>query len=131
MNDMMNQVNEQMAVLPLWIHYWMNWVVLIFLLPALFVWKSKAARYVLVALILTMPLGMLVFYFTNNAHLLGIAHLILWAPLLFGLIKYEIKRTDFKFASVYGIWLALLMATISISLVFDIRDIAMIAIGHK
>lgn len=131
MNEMMNQVNEQMAVLPLWIHYWMNWMVFIFLLSVVFVWKFKAARYVLVALILTMPLGMLVFYFTNNAHLLGIAHLILWAPLLFGLIKYEIKRTDFTFTSVYGIWLGLLITTISISLVFDIRDIAMIALGYK
>ena len=103
----------------------------IFLVSVVFVWKFKAARYVLATFILTMPVGMLVFYFTQNAHLLGIAHLILWAPLLFGLVKYEIKQADFSFASIYGVWLVLLMTTISLSLVFDIRDIAMIALGYK
>ena len=67
----------------------------------------------------------------SNAHSLGIAHLILWAPLLFALVKYEIKQDDFKFASIYGVWLSLVMITISVSLVFDIRDIAMIGLGYK
>jgi hypothetical protein len=67
----------------------------------------------------------------SNAHSLGIAHLILWAPLLFALVKYEIKQDDFKFASIYGVWLSLLMITIDVSLVFDIRDIAMIGLGYK
>lgn len=131
MNEILNQLNEQMAVLPQWVQYWINWMMLIFLLSVAFVWKHQAARYVLATFILTMPVGLLVFYLTNNAHLLGIAHLILWAPLLYALIKYEIKRTNFSFASYYGVWLGLLIATISISLVFDIRDIAMIALGYK
>ena len=131
MNELMNQLNEQMLVLPQWVQYWMNWMMFIFLVSVVFVWKFNAARYVFAAFILTMPVGLLVFYFTHNAHLLGITHLILWAPLLFGLLKYEIKRDDFSFASLYGIWLGLLMLTISISLVFDLRDIAMIALGYK
>jgi hypothetical protein len=131
MSDLINQLNDQMAVLPQWIQYWMDWMMLIFLLSVLFVWKFKAARYVLITFVFTIPVGLLVFYLTQNAHLLGITHLILWAPLLFGLIKFEIKRADFKLTSIYGIWLSLLMATISISLVFDIRDIVMIILGHK
>jgi hypothetical protein len=83
MGEMMNQLNEQMAVLPQFIQYWMNWMLFIFLVSVAFVWKFKAARYVLITFILTMPVGMLVFYFTQNAHLLAIAHLILWTPLLF------------------------------------------------
>ncbi|MFT6991400.1 MAG: hypothetical protein ACJASL_003387 [Paraglaciecola sp.] len=105
MAEMMNQLNEQMAVLPQWVQYWMNWMLFIFIVSVVFVWKFKAARYVLITFILTMPVGMMVFYFTQNAHLLGIAHLILWAPLLFGLVKYEVKHDDFSFTSIYGIWL--------------------------
>jgi hypothetical protein len=109
----------------------MNWMLFIFLVSVAFVWKFKAARYVLITFILTMPVGMLVFYFTQNAHLLAIAHLILWTPLLFVLVKYEIKQDNFSFTSPYGIWLGLLMTTISISLIFDIRDIAMMVLGYK
>jgi hypothetical protein len=131
MSEMMNQLNAQMAVLPQWVQYWMNWMIFIFLVSVVFVWKFKAARYVFASLILTMPVGMWVFYVTQNAHLLGIAHLIIWAPLLFALVKYEIKQDDFRFASIYGVWLSLVMITISVSLVFDIRDIAMIGLGYK
>jgi hypothetical protein len=131
MLEMMNQLNQQMAVLPQWVQYWMNWMMFIFLVSVVFVWKFKTSRYVLAAFILTFPVAMLVFYVTQNAHFLGIAHLILWAPLLSGLIKYEIKQENFNFASIYGIWLVLLMTTISISLVFDTRNIAMIMLGYK
>lgn len=131
MNELMEQLNQQMAVLPQWIHYWMRWMLFIFLTAVVFVGKHKASRYVLLTFVLTMPVGVLVFYITSHAHLLGIAHLILWTPLLFGLIKHEIKREDFSFKTIYGLWLGLLMMTISISLVFDIRDIVMVLLGHK
>jgi hypothetical protein len=131
MSEMLNQLNEQMSVLPQWVQYWMNWMMFIFVLSIVFVWKFKAARYVLLTFVLTMPVGMLIFYLTNNAHLLGITHLILWAPLLIGLMKFEIKREDFQFLSIYGTWLSMLMLTVIISLVFDVRDIAMVALGSK
>jgi hypothetical protein len=131
MNELMIQLNEQMAVLPQWVQYWMNWMMLIFLVSVVFVWKFKASRYVLLTFAFTMPVGMLVFYLTHHAHLLGITHIILWGPLLFGLIKYEVKREEFQFRSIYGVWLSLLMLTIAVSLVFDVRDIVMVLLGYK
>jgi hypothetical protein len=43
----------------------------------------------------------------------------------------EVKSDGFKFQSPYGVWAMLLMTTIMISLLFDIRDIVLVGIGQK
>lgn len=131
MEALMTEMNTQMEALPMLVQYWMNWMMLIFVASIAFVWKKPGARFTLLAFILTMPIGMLIFYFSRNVDLLGIAHLILWAPLFYYLYKFEMKREGFTFKSAYGVWTALLMATIAISLVFDIRDIILVIMGHK
>ncbi len=113
------------------VQLWMNWMIFIFIISIVFVWKYKAARIVLAAFILTLPMAMLIFNLSKSVHLIGIAHLILWGPLAFYLIKYEIKIPSFNFKSVYGVWVMLLLGTIVISLVFDARDIILVMLGEK
>ena len=127
----MSQMNAQMEVLPQWVQYWMNWMMLIFAASLIFVWKKKAARFALLAFLLTMPVGMVVFFLSGTVHLLGISHLILWAPLLYYLFKVETQRECFAFKSFYGVWVALLMLTIAISLIFDLRDLILVMMGSK
>jgi len=113
------------------VQIWMNWMILVFIVSIVFVWKYKAARIVLAAFILTLPIAMLIFNLSKSVHLIGIAHLIIWGPLAFYLIKYEIKSPPFNFKSVYGVWVILLLGTIAISLVFDVRDIILVMLGEK
>jgi len=113
------------------VQIWMYWMMLVFAISLLFVWKYKAARIVLVSFILTMPVALLIFNLSKSVHLIGIAHLIIWGPLAFFLIKYELKRSSFSFKSAYGVWVMLLLGTIAISLVFDIRDIILVMLGEK
>jgi len=110
---------------------WMNWMMIIFLLSIVFVWKHKAARYVLGVIIISMPLAIIIFSVTKSPHLIGIAHIIVWSPLAILLVLKEIRNSDFKFKSAYGIWLVLLIATIAVSLVFDVRDITLVMLGLK
>jgi len=110
---------------------WMNWMLFIFLLSIVFVWKHVAARYVLGAFFLTVPIAILVFNLTQSAHLIGISHILLWGPLAYFLFRREVKAVSFKPASPYGVWLILLLCTITISLVFDVRDIALVMQGMK
>lgn len=131
MEELMNEMNAQMAVLPGWVQMWMNWMLFIFLASIIFVWKQKGARWALLSFIISMPVGMLVFYLSNTVHLLGIVHLLLWTPLLVYMLLKEIKLDGFKFQSPYGLWVILLIATITISLLFDIRDIVLVAMGQK
>ena len=131
MGEMLNQINEQMATLSPAVQYWMNWMSIIFFASLFFVWKRTAARYVFISIILTIIVAMFVYHLSGIIHLLGVAHVVIWAPLFYYLVRFEIRREDFKFSSTYGVWLGLLMATIVVSLAFDVRDIALVAMGHK
>ena len=101
------------------------------LLSLLFVWKQAAARWVLALTVLTVPLGVMIFVLSGNVHLLGLAHLILWTPLLIYLLKNVGNRSGFNPQSLFGIWVMLLIATIGISLVFDVRDVILVALEQK
>jgi hypothetical protein len=62
---------------------------------------------------------------------LGIVHLLLWSPILIYIMRVEFKSDDFKLKSPYGVWTILLMVTIVISLLFDIRDLIIVMMGLK
>ena len=128
MHDMMTAIEASSTPI---VALWINWMVLIFLLSIIFVWRHKTARYVLLAIILTGPIGYLVWSLTGKVHLIGIAHLIVWFPMAVYLYFNEFKQENFKWKSVYGVWLILLVTTIIISLVFDVRDIALVLMGQK
>lgn len=124
-------MNTQMANLPNPVQMWMNWMMLIFLSSILFAWKYKTARWAIISFLLTMPLAMYIFYLTNTVHLIGIAHIIVWLPLLIFVYRVDIKSGSLKKISPHGIWAILLVTTIAISLVFDVRDIVLVATGKK
>ncbi len=131
MSEMMDQINAQMELLPPLVQYWMKGMSLIFIVSLAFVWKKKAARYAFASMLLVIPVGLLAFYFSNNVHLMGVGHLLFWTPLLYYLFKYEIKSDEFTFKSAYGGWVVLIMVTIAISLIFDVRDVILVATGAK
>ena len=128
MQEMMNAIEASSTPA---VTMWINWMMVVFLLSIVFVWKHKPARLVLVAIILTGPLGFLVWSLTGKVHLIGIAHLLLWAPLAIYLYLRVISLEEFKIKSAYGVWVCLLMTTILISLIFDVRDIFLVLSGAK
>jgi len=113
------------------VQMWINWMLFIFMASILFVWKHKSARIVLASFILTVPVALLVFNLTKSAHLTGVAHIIIWGPLAYFLFKSDLKEPSFRLKSAYGIWIVLLLTTITISLVFDVRDAVLIMLGMK
>lgn len=131
MEEIMAQVDAQTALLPNWIHVWMNWMMAINLVSIFFVWKHKSARWVLAAFIVMMPLNFLIFHLTKNIHLLGIGHIVFWIPLLIYFFKTDFKDGLFANRTLYDIWLLLLSITFVISIVFDVRDIFLVATGTK
>jgi len=113
------------------VQMWMNWMFIVFATSIAFVWKYNSARVVLVAFILSLPGAILVFNLTNTVHLIGIVHLLIWGPLAVYLVIVDLKSSSFKFASIYGVWITLLIGTIVVSLVFDVRDIILVLLGMK
>lgn len=131
--DMMQEIDAQMLEIKPWVQAWINWMMLVFVSSLLFVWKNKEARWALLSFVLTLPLANLVFYFWGTVHLFGIAHLICWTPLLIYLWKIWKEDPEKKLLrwSPFKVWMFLLMLTISISLPFDVYDIAMVILGKK
>jgi hypothetical protein len=113
------------------IKIWLYWIIIIFFSSVIFVWKYNSARIVLAAFILTLPIAILVFSFSNSAHLIGIAHIVVWGPLAFYLIKSDLMHSSFQYSSPYGVWIILLLGTIAVSIVFDVRDITLVLLGMK
>ncbi len=105
---------------------WMNWMLVIFLSSIIFVWRHKTAWAVLVTLLLSLPLAIYIFEFTQSVPLIGLAHIALWIPLAIFLIIMEVKGKTAQLKSPYGIYIVLLLITIAISLFFDIRDAVLI-----
>ena len=129
---MFADMQVQMAELSPAVQMWLNWMTLCWLSSLLFAWKHTAARWVLAVMLpLTIPLGLVVFALSGTVHLLGLAHLVLWTPLLVYLVKSEVRTDEFNPGSLYGAWVMLVGATILISLVFDVRDVALVALGQK
>ncbi len=120
----------QEAITPA-VRVWLYWIAIIFLSSVIFVWEYKSARIVLAAFVLTLPVAILVFGISNSAHLIGIAHIAVWGPLAFYLIKSELMRSSFQYSTPYGVWMILLLGTIAVSLVFDMRDIVLVLLGRK
>lgn len=126
----MNLAIEAVANAQPWVGYWMNWLVVISLAAALFAWKHVPARYALGALFVIFPIALLIFNQTEEVHLIGIAHILVWGPL--AVYMYRVcKRGNVAKKSAYGIWFMLFFATIVISLVFDVRDVFLVLTGGK
>ena len=110
---------------------WMNWMLIVFAASLLFVWKHPPARWATGAFIVSMILGALIFKATSDPWLLGIGHLIAWTPLAIYLFLKVVRAPGFRPGSVYGVWVSLLLATIIISLLFDVRDVFQVLTGSR
>ena len=116
------------------VKFWMNWMMAVFFVSILFVWKHRPARWVLAAILATMVGAMIIWAMTKNVHLFGIVHLILWGPLAVYLWRRVLSgtaRAEAGMNKFYFVWISLLFATILISLVFDVRDIYLVMTGAK
>lgn len=128
MQEMMQAIKADTSPL---VQQWMNWMFIIFALSLLFVWKKAGARYALAAFVLGAICGVIIFKLTNDPWLLGISHILFWLPLIWILYRVDFSKPGFNWKTPYGVWLALLIATIVISLVFDFRDVAMVLLGAR
>ncbi len=131
--EMQEQMDAQVAALSQPVQWWMNWMMLIFFVSIVFVWRHAEARWTFGTMLATIPVAMGIFYVWRNVHLFSLAHWLLWAPLAAYLIHRWRYADDEKYRrwSPYRVWFTLLLATICVSLAFDARDIYLVITGPK
>ena len=118
---MFEDAKEQMLRLPHAVQLWMRWLNIVFLLGLPFIVSHVEARWVLFSYIVAFPVGLLAFIVTRNIKLTGIPHFLFWTPLLVYLPYSAMGDPEFRFMSLYGIWVSLLCITIAISVAFDLK----------
>lgn len=123
---------EAIALQPTWVGLWLNWLLFgAFILPlALLIWRSTR-----MAALLTLAAGIIAGISINWMYsrlgyvkLLGLPHIILWGPLVVYLIS-RMRRKDIP----KWPWriLFVIVATLLVSLAFDVVDVARYALGER
>jgi len=114
------QFYGELASLPLWVQWWTNWMSALNLAALIFI-RTPQGRAVLAAWVAVLVLMPLLYAVNGFNGFLGVVHLVAWIPLLVYLVRggYRTAR---------GAWLRryliLLAATISVSLILDIKEVA-------
>mgnify|MGYP003142945836 CR=1 FL=1 len=109
------------AALPQWVQLWMNWMTLVLGVGAIVFSIFKVeARWLLLAMLLTVPATMMMGVYVGWNGLWGLTHILLWTPV----VIYMARRLSLiEVRSVYGAWYVLALGTMVISLIFDIKDV--------
>tara|TARA_R100000656_G_scaffold67844_1_gene51313 strand:- start:122 stop:529 length:408 start_codon:yes stop_codon:yes gene_type:complete len=109
------------AALPQWVQLWMNWMILVLGVGAIVFSIFKVeARWLLLAMLLTVPATMMMGVYVGWNGLWGLTHILLWTPV----VIYMARRLSLiEVRSVYGAWYVLALGTMVISLIFDIKDV--------
>ncbi len=123
---------EASALLPVWVQYWINFIVAVPILSVIVLLFNKATRRdVPVIFVLTaLAFGSTVFLFEQYGmvRLLGLGHVLFWTPLVIYL-WWRLRRDPPApfFATV--MWI--LLATITAALVFDYYDVLRWLLGER
>ncbi|MCE7999502.1 MAG: hypothetical protein HEP70_11640 [Rhodobiaceae bacterium] len=121
LGDLQASQDAYISALPLWVQWWMNWMgIVLFLGSLIFAFVGVEARWLLLAMFLTIPATFLIGYAVGWNNLWGITHLILWTPVAIYMAR---RFSQIEVKSVYGVWYVLALATLWISLIFDVKDV--------
>lgn len=121
LGDLQASQDAYISALPLWVQWWMNWMgIVLFLGSLIFAFVGVEARWLLLAMFLTIPATFLIGYAVGWNNLWGITHLILWTPVAIYMAR---RFSQIEVKSIYGVWYVLALATLWISLIFDVKDV--------
>jgi len=104
---------------PLWLRVWLLGVLFpTFLASLCFVRRSREARFAAGGFVLShVPMAAGLFEVTVGA--VGLIHLVCWTPALVLLAR---RRPSVDAKTPFGLWVYAMLAVITISLAFDLRD---------
>ena len=120
---MLEDARQQIALLPRPIQTWMLWLNVVFLAGLLFISSYEAVRWVIAAYVVCFPTAVPIYIYTKDIAMSGVPHILFWTPLLIYLPVEAAEDPNFSLLSLYGVWTVLLLLTIAISVVFDVRAV--------
>ena len=124
--------DEALTTQDQWIQFWIMFMGVVILGSIIILLFSKATRMdaaiIAIAMIAVYPAMLWLYDQVGFVRLLGIVHIIFWGPLVVHLFRRLVDATIITpFRQV--IWL--LLATLCISLAFDVTDVARYLLGER
>lgn len=123
---------EQALLLPQWVQYWINFIVVVPILVFLILLFGKMTRKdALIVLLLTVPAfaGTIILHAQfGMVRLLGLGHVVFWTPLAWYLFKRLRKNPP---PPVFRIAMTILLVTIVVALIFDYADVVRWLLGER
>lgn len=114
---------------PLWVQYWVQFMGLVFVPAIPFAFFRVEARWAVLVMFLTLPAMIALHSAVGFVRLLGVVHVVIWTPFVFLLWR---RRRDWRVKeTLSGKWIALLFATMIVSLAFDYSDVARWFLGER
>jgi hypothetical protein len=112
--------------LPLWVNVWRGWMFLVFTLGIVFVWSKVEARWLAVTMVVSIVGYNLVAMQSGVGRFPSIAFVALWSPLALYLWRRRpgLARAT-RFDRLYAHWLDAALATLAVSLGFDVYNVAL------
>lgn len=107
---------------------WLNYMGLLLLIgSAVFMFGNTSALIVFAATIISGISAFVLFQIYPNIYVVGIPQLIFWSPPLIYIFATEFAGGAADFSRPFIIWLTIASLTILVSLVFDVRDLYLVA----
>ncbi len=123
---------EASALLPLWVQYWINFIVAVPVLSVVVFGLGKTTRLdALVTFILTalaFASTLLLYRWFGMVRLLGLGHVIFWTPLVIYLMRRLRTNPPPK---VFAVVMTILLLTIIAALIFDYYDVLRWLLGER
>ena len=114
---------------PPWVQYWLTFMGIVLMLAAPFSIVRTEARWAALVMLLSLPAMIALHDAVGYVRLLGLVHVVLWTPFVIYLWrrrdKWRVRET------LSGKWIALLFATMIVSLAFDYADVARWLLGER
>jgi hypothetical protein len=114
-------IRVQLDALPILFEVWFAWMGLIILLAPFAFWRHRQGKVAALFSIAFIPVQLILLHAAGISYSISFLHLILWGPLLYYLVR-ELKNRRIEISSAIGAWSLVAVATLIVSLVFDLRD---------
>jgi hypothetical protein len=119
------ELQAYVETLPLWVNVWRGWMFVVFTAAVAFVFRKREARWLAGTMIVSIFAYNLVAMASGVGRFPSIAFVVLWTPLALYLLRRlpHLERRS-AFDGIYRGWAAAALATLGVSLAFDVYNVA-------
>lgn len=122
-----SEMLDQALAMPIHVQLWLAWLLLVTVVTPLFLLSHRQARVLLYWQVGNALFGLTLWSAVGLVRLLSLSHLLFWIPAVVYLLRHRLqeKRTWF------GTWVDIAIASMSVSLVIDVVELARYALGER